>query len=71
MNFNIREDQQGDKRIKKKFAWWPTRIGLETIIWWERYLVEEKFFGDFLDDDEWRVMRAWQEKKDDKGRRKN
>lgn len=47
--------KQNDKRIKRKFAWFPTKLVDETMIWFELYFIEQTYIINM-----WGEVVGWQ-----------
>ena len=68
MKFYKKQYEIGDKRTRKKFAWFPTRINKHLTVWFERYQVEEELirysYIDFDMDERigrmWKTIRMWE-----------
>ena len=58
MKFNIRKYRDGDERTIKRFAFLPTRIDDNTIIWLEWYWIKERYYIG-RNGVEWEELQIW------------
>lgn len=65
MIFKIKEkvkNKIGDKKVTKKFAMFPTKINSTTIIWLEKYYIQDELCKDVrIENFQWCNYKYWKE----------